>query len=125
MSEIKVHKACKVLTCAHLPLPPPLRMCTVDELIYQRMRLRLAAGLTHASHACPGAAAALGQALIPYYTGVIIDLASIDPDPDSFQWTCAKLVAVSPGLRGVHGHTGRPVHGRHDAAECPHPHRAL
>lgn len=53
-----------------------------------------------------GAAAALGQALIPYYTGRIIDYASIDPNPDSFKLTTEKLVgvglacAVFTGLRG-------------------------
>ena len=53
-----------------------------------------------------GAAAALGQALIPYYTGVIIDCASIDPDPKEFQWTCLKLVVVSLGcavFTGIRG----------------------
>jgi ATP-binding cassette subfamily B (MDR/TAP) protein 9 len=53
-----------------------------------------------------GAAAALGQALIPYYTGVIIDCASIDPDAKEFQWTCLKLVVVSLGcavFTGIRG----------------------
>ena len=40
-----------------------------------------------------GAVAALGQALIPYYTGQIIDYASIDQSFDGFQWTCLLLVA--------------------------------
>ena len=53
-----------------------------------------------------GTAAALGQALIPYYTGVIIDYASIDPDAEAFQWTCVKLIAVAFGcaiFTGVRG----------------------
>ena len=53
-----------------------------------------------------GTAAALGQALIPYYTGVIIDYASIDPNADAFQWTCVKLIAVTLGcavFTGVRG----------------------
>lgn len=48
----------------------------------------------------------MGQALIPYYTGVIIDYASIDPDADAFQWTCVKLVVVALGcavFTGVRG----------------------
>ena len=44
-----------------------------------------------------GAVAALGQALIPYYTGQIIDYASIDQSFDGFQWTCLLLVAVAFG----------------------------
>ena len=53
-----------------------------------------------------GTVAALGQALIPYYTGQIIDDATIDPDRAAFQWTTLKLVAVtaacalSTGVRG-------------------------
>lgn len=53
-----------------------------------------------------GAAAALGQALIPYYTGRIIDYASIDPDPTAFRHTTLKLLyvaaacAVFTGIRG-------------------------
>jgi ATP-binding cassette subfamily B (MDR/TAP) protein 9 len=56
--------------------------------------------------ASAGAAAALGQALIPYYTGIIIDYASIDPYPEGFQWTCVKLVLVALGcavFTGVRG----------------------
>jgi len=44
--------------------------------------------------------------LIPYYTGVIIDCASIDPDPKEFQWTCLKLVVVALGcavFTGIRG----------------------
>ena len=44
-----------------------------------------------------GAVAALGQALIPYYTGQIIDYASIDQSFDGFQWTCLLLVVVAFG----------------------------
>ena len=53
-----------------------------------------------------GAAAALGQALIPYYTGRIIDYASIDPDPAAFKKTTLKLLVVAfacaifTGIRG-------------------------
>ena len=53
-----------------------------------------------------GAAAALGQALVPYFTGKIIDYASIEPDRQMFQHTTLKLVgvafgcAVFTGLRG-------------------------
>lgn len=42
-----------------------------------------------------GALAALGQALIPYYTGRIIDFASIDPNPDAFKQTTVKLLCVA------------------------------
>ena len=44
-----------------------------------------------------GAVAALGQALIPYYTGLIIDYASIDQSFVDFQWTCLLLVVVAFG----------------------------
>lgn len=53
-----------------------------------------------------GAVAALGQALIPYYTGKIIDYASIDPDPPAFKATTLKMLvvalvcAVFTGVRG-------------------------
>lgn len=53
-----------------------------------------------------GAAAALGQAAIPYYTGKIIDYASIDPDPHEFKLTTLKMLgvalacAVFTGIRG-------------------------
>jgi len=53
-----------------------------------------------------GAAAALGQALVPYYTGRIIDYASIDPDPSAFKKTTLKLLGVAfacaifTGIRG-------------------------
>ncbi|KAG7669825.1 hypothetical protein Ndes2437B_g06013 [Nannochloris sp. 'desiccata'] len=53
-----------------------------------------------------GAAAALGQALVPYYTGRIIDYASIDPDPSAFKKTTVKLLGVAfacaifTGIRG-------------------------
>lgn len=55
---------------------------------------------------CAGAAAALGQALIPYYTGMIIDYASIEPYPEGFQGTCIKLVLVALGcavFTGIRG----------------------
>lgn len=44
-----------------------------------------------------GAVAALGQALIPYYTGQIIDYASIDQSFVDFQWTCLLLIVVAFG----------------------------
>ena len=53
-----------------------------------------------------GAVAALGLALIPYYTGKIIDYASIDPDRAAFKLTTFKLLLVAlvcalfTGLRG-------------------------
>lgn len=53
-----------------------------------------------------GTLAALGQALIPYLTGKIIDFASIDPDRQQFIMTTLKLVgvslacAVATGVRG-------------------------
>jgi len=53
-----------------------------------------------------GTLAALGQALIPYLTGEIIDFASIDPDRQKFVLTTLKLVVVSfacaivTGVRG-------------------------
>ncbi len=53
-----------------------------------------------------GAVAALGQALIPYYTGRIIDYASIDPDPAAFKKTTLRLLGVAfacslfTGIRG-------------------------
>ncbi|KAL6776308.1 hypothetical protein ACKKBG_A20615 [Auxenochlorella protothecoides x Auxenochlorella symbiontica] len=53
-----------------------------------------------------GAAAALGQALIPYYTGRIIDAASIDPDPAALRRFTLRLLGVAgacaaaTGLRG-------------------------
>ncbi|GAB4821914.1 hypothetical protein N2152v2_008960 [Parachlorella kessleri] len=53
-----------------------------------------------------GAAAALGQALIPYYTGQIIDYASIDPNPRLFRETTLKLLGVAFGcavFTGVRG----------------------
>ncbi|KAL3138200.1 hypothetical protein ABBQ38_005424 [Trebouxia sp. C0009 RCD-2024] len=53
-----------------------------------------------------GAAAALGQALVPYFTGKIIDYASIEPDRQMFQQTTLKLVGVAFGcavFTGVRG----------------------
>jgi hypothetical protein len=50
--------------------------------------------------------AALGQALIPFYTGRIIDYASIDPDPAAFEHTIVLLILVSLGcaiFSGVRG----------------------
>ncbi|KAL4458512.1 hypothetical protein ABPG75_013377 [Micractinium tetrahymenae] len=53
-----------------------------------------------------GAAAALGQAAIPYYTGKIIDYASIDPDPHQFKMTTLKMLGVALGcavFTGIRG----------------------
>lgn len=44
-----------------------------------------------------GSIAALGQALIPYFTGKIVDYASIDPNPDAFKSTIFKLLGVAAG----------------------------
>lgn len=53
-----------------------------------------------------GTLAALGQALIPYLTGQIIDFASIDPDRQKFMMTTVKLVVVSFGCAIVTGIRG-------------------
>lgn len=53
-----------------------------------------------------GTVAALGQALIPYFTGRIIDYASIDPNRAAFQVTTLKLIAVAFGcavFTGIRG----------------------
>lgn len=42
-----------------------------------------------------GIIAALGQALIPYFTGKIVDYASIDPNPSAFRITTLKLLGVA------------------------------
>jgi hypothetical protein len=53
-----------------------------------------------------GGLAALGQALIPYYTGIILDQATMDPDRNAFRATVVKLMIVSlacavfTGVRG-------------------------
>ncbi|KDD76599.1 ABC transporter [Helicosporidium sp. ATCC 50920] len=44
-----------------------------------------------------GAFSALGQALIPYYTGQIVDAASIDPSPRKFRSTTVALLVVAAG----------------------------
>ena len=57
---------------------------------------------------CPGPASETLplQAAIPYYTGKIIDYASIDPDPHEFKLTTLKMLgvalacAVFTGIRG-------------------------
>lgn len=62
--------------------------------------------------ASAGAVAALGQALIPYYTGRIIDYASIDPDVSQFEHTIVLLVLVSLGcsiFTGVRGGVPWPL----------------
>lgn len=53
-----------------------------------------------------GTAAALGQALVPYYTGKIIDYASIEPDSYRFQQTTLKLVGVAFGCAVFTGARG-------------------
>ena len=53
-----------------------------------------------------GSLAALGQALIPYYTGRIIDYASIDQDREQFKATIFKLLGVAFGcaiFTGIRG----------------------
>ncbi len=45
-----------------------------------------------------GVVAALGQALIPFYTGRIIDYASIDPDVSQFEHT---FCAARPSFAGL------------------------
>jgi ABC-type multidrug transport system fused ATPase/permease subunit len=53
-----------------------------------------------------GGLAALGQALIPYYTGIILDQATMDPDRHAFRATVVKLMTVSLGcavFTGVRG----------------------
>lgn len=53
-----------------------------------------------------GSIAALGQALVPYYTGRIVDYASIDPNPTAFKQTTLKLLAVAAGcavFTGIRG----------------------
>ena len=53
-----------------------------------------------------GCVAALGSALVPYYTGQVIDYASIEPDQTKFLSTCWRLVLVAAlcgvftGIRG-------------------------
>ncbi|KAJ9509930.1 hypothetical protein QJQ45_011470 [Haematococcus lacustris] len=42
-----------------------------------------------------GCLAALAQACIPYFTGLVIDYASIEPDRDKFLTTIKRLVAVA------------------------------
>lgn len=44
-----------------------------------------------------GAMAALGSALIPYYTGLIIDYASIDPNRYAWVWLTDQGVRVAGG----------------------------
>ena len=59
-----------------------------------------------------GAVAALGLALIPFYTGRIIDYASIDPDVSQFKRTIVLLVLVSLGcsiFTGVRGGVPWPL----------------
>lgn len=57
---------------------------------------------------CAGAVAALGQALIPYYTGLIIDYASIDQRFKDFQRTCLLLVGVAFGTAVFTGKSWYP-----------------
>ncbi len=53
-----------------------------------------------------GAVSAISAALIPFYTGQIIDFASIEPDVTAFKEGCLKLLAVAfacavfTGMRG-------------------------
>ncbi|KAF8073219.1 Abcb9 [Scenedesmus sp. PABB004] len=75
---------------------PPVQPATVLELV--RLSLPDAPLLVVAFLA--GTAAALAAACVPYYTGQIIDYASIDPDRRRFAATTGKLVGVA-GLCGV------------------------
>ena len=56
-----------------------------------------------------GGVAALGQALIPYYTGQIIDYASIDQRFNDFQRTCLLLVGVAFGTAVFTGVLSSPL----------------
>ena len=56
-----------------------------------------------------GGVAALGQALIPYYTGQIIDYASIDQRFNDFQRTCLLLVGVAFGTALFTGGSSSPL----------------
>ena len=53
-----------------------------------------------------GAVAALAQALIPFYTGRIIDYASIDPDPAAFRRTTLRLLGVAAACAAATGVRG-------------------
>ena len=61
---------------------------------------------THIGLFNAGAVAALSAALIPYFTGQIIDYASIEPDVTAFKTVTLKLLAVAfacavfTGIRG-------------------------
>jgi ATP-binding cassette subfamily B (MDR/TAP) protein 9 len=55
---------------------------------------------------CPPAAHVSLQALIPFYTGRIIDYASIDPDRAAFRNTTLKMLGVALGcaiFTGIRG----------------------
>ena len=55
---------------------------------------------------CPVLSCPAPQALIPFYTGKIIDFASIDPDPRRFRDTTLKMLGVALGcavFTGVRG----------------------
>ena len=56
-----------------------------------------------------GGVAALGQALIPYYTGQIIDYASIEQRFNDFQRTCLLLVGVAFGTAVFTGGSSSPL----------------
>ncbi|KAF5832896.1 hypothetical protein DUNSADRAFT_11046 [Dunaliella salina] len=53
-----------------------------------------------------GIAAALMQAVIPYYTGLVIDYASIEPDRQQFKATILKLVYVAAACGVLSGGRG-------------------
>uniref|UniRef100_A0A6S8M2Q5 ATP-binding cassette transporter n=1 Tax=Dunaliella tertiolecta TaxID=3047 RepID=A0A6S8M2Q5_DUNTE len=53
-----------------------------------------------------GIAAALMQAVIPYYTGLVIDYASIEPDRQKFKATIVKLVYVAAACGVLSGSRG-------------------
>lgn len=96
-------------TCSPAALAEP--PCTPQEgetaaTISELLRLSLPDGLILLLAFTAGAAAALGQALVPYFTGKIIDYASIDPNPAEFRLTTLKLLGVALGcavFTGIRG----------------------
>lgn len=96
------HKADSDASSSSSSEGPVIRQSTVLELT------RLSVPDTHVLLVAFvfGSAAALMSACVPYFTGLIIDYASIDPDRHAFSVTTLKLVGVAvlcgafTGLRG-------------------------
>lgn len=96
------HKAGSDISTASSSDGPVIKQSTVLELT------RLSVPDTHVLLVAFvfGSAAALMSACVPYFTGLIIDYASIDPDRHAFSVTTLKLVGVAvlcgafTGLRG-------------------------